>query len=115
MWIISVTLLSLDSSGMKDGISGGGKEEGFVVIIGGGNQGRACKDEFWTPQRERALTTALIGYAGVYGNVEDVIDEISYALQKLRKEVTDLGCAAISALVRKRIGQRALEGDTEVN
>lgn len=77
--------------------------EGFDVL----------KDEFWTTERERALTRALIGYSDVYGNVDDVIDEIAYALQTFKKEATDLGRADIIQLVRKRIGQRVVQGDTE--
>lgn len=77
--------------------------EGFGVL----------KDEFWTTERERALTRALIGYSDVYGNVDDVIDEIAYALQTFKKEATDLGRADIIQLVRKRIGQRVVQGDTE--
>lgn len=70
-------------------------------------------DPFWTAERERALTRALIGYSDVYGNINDVIDEIAHALETFKKEPTDLPRGEIRSLVQRRIQERAEEEDIE--
>lgn len=68
-------------------------------------------DGFWTEERERALTRALTGYSDVYGNVDDVIDEIAYALETFKKEPTQLKRDEIRRLVRARTMERMNDGD----
>lgn len=66
---------------------------------------------FWTVERERALTRALTGYSDVYGNVDDVIDEIAYALETFKKEPTQLKRDEIRRLVQARTMDRMNDGD----
>lgn len=68
---------------------------------------------FWTPERERALTRALIGYSDVHGHYDDVLDEISYALQQFKKETTRLSRSTITFLIRARISARVVAGDAD--
>lgn len=75
--------------------------------------GARFKDSFWTLERERALTRALIGYSDVYGNVKDVIDEMAFALETFKKEPTDLSRDEIIVLMRRRIAERIQEGDAD--
>lgn len=71
----------------------------------------ANRHEFWSTERERALTRALIGYSDVYGNMDDVIDEMSFALESFKKEPTELGRDVIRQLVGERIMERATRED----
>ncbi|PXF47302.1 Lysine-specific histone demethylase 1A [Gracilariopsis chorda] len=98
---------SLDESvqmGVNQHVSGTDAQH---VRIGG------ATDSFWTPEREKALTRALIGYSDVYGNFGDVIDEISYALQSFKKEPTLLSRDEIRELVMQRITERVEEHEPE--
>lgn len=70
-------------------------------------------ETFWTPERERALTRALVGYSDVYGNLTDVIDEISYAIFTFKKEPTDMSREQVTELVHRRIFERNDENDPE--
>lgn len=70
-------------------------------------------ETFWTAERERALTRALIGYSDVYGNLTDVIDEMSYAIYTFKKEPTGLSREQVTELVHQRILERNAENDQE--
>lgn len=70
-------------------------------------------DPFWTVERERALTRALVGYSDVYGNLEDVMDEMAHALHSFKKEPTDIGREEVRELVTNRIHERAQQDDVE--
>lgn len=70
-------------------------------------------DSFWTSERERALTRALIGYSDVYGNFSDVMDEMAHALQTFKKEPTDLTREKIRDLILQRIHERAQDDNVE--
>lgn len=84
-----------------------GNGNGMIGI----SNGNESADGFWTPERERALTRALTGYSDVFGNVDDVVDEIAYALESFKKEPTQLRREAIRQLVRIRTAERVNEGD----
>eukprot|EP00178_Gracilaria_changii_P004658 TRINITY_DN1757_c0_g1_i1.p1 TRINITY_DN1757_c0_g1~~TRINITY_DN1757_c0_g1_i1.p1 ORF type:complete len:1091 (-),score=161.14 TRINITY_DN1757_c0_g1_i1:1046-4318(-) len=88
----------------KQGISVADSE---LAQVGG------ASDSFWTLEREKALTRALIGYSDVYGNFGDVIDEISYALQSFKKEPTQLTREEIRKLILERINERVEEHEPE--
>lgn len=70
-------------------------------------------ETFWTEERERALTRALVGYSDVYGNLTDVIDEIGYAIFSFRKEPTDMSREQVTELVRRRMEERQAAGDSD--
>lgn len=63
-------------------------------------------ETFWSPERERALTRALVGYSDVYGNLGDVIDEMAYAIFTFKKEPTGLSREQVTELVHRRIFER---------
>lgn len=73
----------------------------------------SSSNAFWTDERERALTRALIGYSDVYGHFTDVIDEISFALYNFKKEPTNLSEEQVADLVHQRIHERARDNDKE--
>lgn len=68
---------------------------------------------FWTDERERALTRALIGYSDVYGNFMDLVDEMAFALFNFKKEPTSLTQEQVLELVHERIEERARDNDKE--
>lgn len=77
----------------------------------GRDMSQGSSEEFWTEERDRALTRALTGYSDVYGNVDDVVDEIAHALETFKKEPTQLGREIIRQMVRNRTTDRANGGD----